>query len=66
MFKLLLNLYILQFVLSQDFPTEDLLIVQDACRVKSLIATQLLHVFALEGWELGTGNGSSTGLRERP
>ena len=31
MFKLLLNLYILQFVLSQDFPAEDLLVVPEAC-----------------------------------
>ena len=31
MFKLLLNLYILQFVLSQNFPEEELLIVQETC-----------------------------------
>ena len=37
MFKLLLNLYILQYVLQKDYPAEDLLIVSEACQSYSRV-----------------------------
>ncbi|CAE7400645.1 msbA [Symbiodinium sp. CCMP2592] len=48
MFKLLLNLYILQFVLSQNFPEEELLIVQDRVRFLYYSMACLLLWFGIQ------------------